>query len=122
MTLFAYTGTHDNDSVLGWWHSEGGDSTRTTEDVEKEKAFALRYLNTDGAEMNWTLIRALFASVARAAVVPMQDILGLGAESRMNKPGTLGGNWRWRMLPGAFSKDLRARLKECAVTYDRVPM
>jgi len=119
--LFAYTGTHDNDSVLGWWHSEGGDSTRTAEDVKKEKSFALRYLNTDGAEMHWTLIRALIASVARAAIVPMQDILGLGAESRMNKPGTLGGNWRWRMQAGAFSGDLRARLKECAVTYDRVP-
>jgi len=119
--LFAYTGTHDNDSVLGWWRSEGGDSTRTEEDVEKEKSFALRYLNTDGAEMHWTLIRALTASVARAAIVPMQDILGLGAESRMNKPGTLGGNWRWRMQPEAFSPDLRARLKECAVTYDRVP-
>jgi 4-alpha-glucanotransferase len=117
--LFAYTGTHDNDTAMGWWHSEGGDSTRTPEDVEKEKAFARRYLDTDGAEMNWCLIRALFASVARAAIVPMQDVLGLGAESRMNKPGTLGGNWRWRMAPGAFTAEHGSRLKEYAVMYDR---
>ncbi len=119
--LFAYTGTHDNDTAQGWWQSGGGDSTRTVDDVLKEKAFALRYLGTDGKEMHWALIRALLASVARAAVVPMQDLLGLGTNARMNKPGTLGGNWRWRMPPGAFSSEICSRLKEYAVTYDRVP-
>ncbi len=119
--LFAYTGTHDNDTAQGWWQSEGGDSTRTLDDVTREKAFALRYLGADGKEMHWTLIRALLASVARAAVVPMQDLLGLGASSRMNKPGTLGGNWKWRMGAGDFSSEIGSRLKEYAVTYDRVP-
>ena len=117
--LFAYTGTHDNDTVMGWWQSEGGDSTRTTEDVVKEKGFAKKYLASGDAEMNWTMMRALFSSVARAAIVPMQDVLGLGASSRMNKPGTLGGNWRWRMTPGAFTADHIARLKDYSSTYDR---
>jgi 4-alpha-glucanotransferase len=117
--LFAYTGTHDNDTVMGWWQSEGGDSTRSPEDVAKEKAFARSYLAADGAEMNWCLIRNLFASVARAAIVPMQDVLGLRAESRMNKPGTLGGNWRWRLTADGFAPDHVSRLREYAVMYDR---
>jgi 4-alpha-glucanotransferase len=119
--LFAYTGTHDNDTVQGWWQSEGGDSTRTLEDVRAEKAFARQYLGTDGKEMHWTLIRSLMASVARAAVVPIQDLLGLGADARMNKPGTAGGNWRWRMRAGAFNSEIVSRLKEYAETYDRAP-
>lgn len=119
--LFAYTGTHDNDTAQGWWQSEGGDSTRTLDDVKAEKALAKRYLGTDGKEMHWTLIRTLMRSVARAIVVPMQDLLGLGSDARMNKPGTLGGNWKWRMRPGGFSSEIASRLKEYAVTYDRVP-
>jgi 4-alpha-glucanotransferase len=119
--LFAYTGTHDNDTVQGWWQSQGGDSTRTLEDVKTEKAFALRYLGSDGREMHWTLIQTLMRSVARAVVVPMQDLLGSGTDSRMNKPGTLGGNWKWRMRPGDFTSAIASRLKDYAVTYDRVP-
>ncbi len=114
--LFAYTGTHDNDTVLGWWRSEGmGDSTRTAEDVHQEKDRARRYLNTDGHEMNWVLIRALMASVAAAAVIPMQDVLGLGSESRMNTPSVASGNWRWRMKGSGDS----VRLREIVDTYGR---
>ena len=95
--LFAYTGTHDNDTVMGWWRSRGGDSTRTAEDVSSEKELARRYLNADGQEMNWVMIRALLASVAEAVLFPMQDVLGLGSEARMNTPSVASGNWRWRM-------------------------
>jgi 4-alpha-glucanotransferase len=95
--LAAYTGTHDNDTVMGWWHSHGGDSTRTAEDVEVEKAKALAYLATDGERMNATMIRALMASVADTVVFPAQDVLGLGSEARMNTPSVASGNWRWRM-------------------------
>ncbi|MBV9301203.1 MAG: 4-alpha-glucanotransferase [Acidobacteriaceae bacterium] len=119
--LFAYTGTHDNDTVVGWWNSEGGDSTRTPEDVRKEKDFALEYLGPGGESIHWKMIRSLLSSVARAAIVPMQDVLGLGSESRMNKPATLGGNWRWRMLPGAFTSDHQARLRKLCIAYDRIP-
>ena len=95
--LVAYTGTHDNDTAMGWWRSEGGDSTRTLRDVTEEKAWARAYLNTDGSEMNWVLIRTLMASVADRVLFPMQDVLGLGSEARMNTPSVPSGNWRWRM-------------------------
>ena len=93
----AYTGTHDNDTVVGWWSSTGaGDSTRTAEDVEKEMEFARRYLNTDGSEIHWAMIRTLMASVADTVIFPLQDVLGIGSEGRMNLPGTSSGNWHWR--------------------------
>jgi 4-alpha-glucanotransferase len=113
--LFAYTGTHDNDTVMGWWHSQGGDSTRTTDDVRTEKALALHYLNTDGREINWVWIRALMASVAKAVLFPMQDVLGLGSESRMNTPSVATGNWRWRMRSAGDA----ARMRGLARLYGR---
>ncbi len=117
--LVAYTGTHDNDTVLGWWASEGGDSTRSAEDVRAEKDLARRYLGTDGADMNWVLVRAVLASVASTAVVPLQDVLGLGSEARMNRPSSASGNWRWRFRPGALSPRLADRLGDLAGLYGR---
>ncbi len=117
--LAAYTGTHDNDTVMGWWQSEGGDSTRTSADVAEEKAKALAYLDTDGSEMQRTMIRALMASVADTVVFPMQDVLGLGAEARMNTPSVASGNWRWRMTEAQFRA--LPHLREMAELYDRLP-
>ena len=117
--VVAYTGTHDNDTTMGWWNSTGGDSTRTANDIAKEKAFAKAYLGADGSQMNWSLIRALMASVAHTVVFPAQDLLGLGKEARMNTPATLGGNWRFRLLPGQLDQSIAARLREFAVCYDR---
>jgi 4-alpha-glucanotransferase len=117
--LAAYSGTHDNDTVMGWWRSEGGDSTRTPEDVRIEKARARAYLHTDGREMNWALIRTLMASVADLVLFPAQDVLGLGSEARMNTPATASGNWRWRMLPGALTARHAARLREMSEAYER---
>jgi 4-alpha-glucanotransferase len=119
--LVAYTGTHDNDTILGWWNSEGGDSTRSADEVRREKAFARRYLDTEGREMNWVLIRALLASVADLAVMPLQDVLGLGSEARMNRPATAGGNWRWRFGEGALGPALADRLAELGELYGRRP-
>ncbi len=119
--VFAYTGTHDNDTVMGWWTSEGGDSTRTPEEVRKEKALARRYLGPSDEPIHWKLIRLLLSSVAHAAIVPMQDVLGLGSESRMNMPGVGEGNWSWRMKPGAFTSEYQKRLRDLAEIYDRVP-
>jgi 4-alpha-glucanotransferase len=119
--LVAYTGTHDNDTTVGWWNSMGeGDSTRTAADVEKEKAYACDYLNTDGSEMNWVFIRTLMASVADTVLVPMQDVLGLGTEARMNRPATSSGNWRWRCRRGALDHDLAGRLRHLAELYERM--
>ena len=117
--LVAYTGTHDNDTVAGWWASEGGDSTRTAADVEAEKALARRYLDTDGHNMPWVMLRALMASVAGTVIAPVQDVLGLGSEARMNRPGTLSGNWRWRLREAALGDALAERLAGLAALYDR---
>jgi len=118
--VVAYTGTHDSDTTVGWWKSEGrGESTRSEEDIRRERDFAKRYLNTDGREIHWTLIRALEASVADTVLIPMQDVLGLGTEARMNQPATLGGNWRWRYRPGALKPELARRLRELAELYER---
>jgi 4-alpha-glucanotransferase len=117
----AYTGTHDNDTTVGWWRSKGsGDSTRSGEDIRRERDFAMRYLNTDGSEIHWTFIRALEASVADTVLIPMQDVLGLGNEARMNQPATLGGNWRWRYRPGSLRPDLAQRLREMTELYERL--
>jgi 4-alpha-glucanotransferase len=119
--LAAYTGGHDNDTTVGWWNSSGAsDSTRTVEDVRKEHDFARAYLNfQDDSEINWVMIRAVLASVANLAVVPMQDVLGLGTAARMNLPGTVSGNWKWRYRPGALTSDLSTRLRTLVTLFDR---
>jgi 4-alpha-glucanotransferase len=116
--LAAYTGTHDNDTVMGWWHSEGGDSTRTADDIDAEKAKARCYLATDGQQIHRTMIRTLMASVADTVVFPMQDVLGLGAEARMNTPSVASGNWRWRMTRSQAQSLPHFRVM--AELYDRV--
>ncbi len=118
--LVVYTGTHDNDTTVGWWQSSGADdSTRAAEDVEQEKAFARRYLHTDGREIHWAMIRAAFASVANTALVPLQDVLGLGSDTRMNLPGRQAGNWSFRFTWDQLPVPLTARVRELARTYGR---
>lgn len=119
--LVAYTGTHDNDTTLGWWNSEGTmDSIRTSDDVLKEHVFARTYLGyADEEPINWAMIRTVLASIADTAIIPLQDVLGLGAEARMNLPGTARGNWRWRFPTGALSSELAKRLRELNEAYDR---
>jgi 4-alpha-glucanotransferase len=106
-----YTGTHDNDTVLGWWTSGVGDTTRTKEEVAREHERALAYVGGDGTEIHWDFIRTLFVSVADTAVAPLQDVLGEGAGSRMNLPGRPNGNWRWRFAKGALTPPIRRRLR-----------
>jgi 4-alpha-glucanotransferase len=119
--LVAYTGGHDNDTTVGWWSSSGaGDSTRTPDDVRKERDFARAYLNfRDDSEINWVMIRAVLASIADVAIVPLQDVLGLGSAARMNLPGKVSGNWKWRYRPGALNGELSARLRSLVTLYDR---
>jgi 4-alpha-glucanotransferase len=119
--LVAYTGSHDNDTLVGWWNSGAGDSTRTEEMVAREKDFARRYMRTDGHEIHWDVIRTLMASVANIAIIPMQDILGAGSEARMNVPGRMGGNWLWRFGPGEVTRVHAERLREYAGLYGRLP-
>ena len=108
--IVAYTGTHDCDTTAGWWSSKGeGESTLSADDIRREREFARVYLDTDGSEIHWVFIRELLRSVADTVLIPLQDVLGLGSEARMNQPATLGGNWRWRCRPEAFA-DGGARL------------
>jgi 4-alpha-glucanotransferase len=118
----AYTGTHDNDTVMGWWNRREATATESAEDIAEQHENARRYLRTDcegGEEVNWAFIRALMASVASAVVFPMQDVLGLGTEARMNYPGTASGNWRWRMRNGQMREVDAARLRALSEIYDR---
>lgn len=115
-----YTGTHDNDTTLGWWNSSGtGDSTRDAGEVSREKDFAMRYLGSDGQEMNWTLIRTALSSVANTVLVPLQDVLGLGSEARMNLPGRQSGNWDFRFSWDQITPDLTRRLRALVDLYQR---
>jgi 4-alpha-glucanotransferase len=114
-----YTGTHDNDTTVGWWTSDVGHTTRSLAEIEEERAFTRRYLATDGREIHWDFIRAVLASVAETAIVPAQDLLGIGHEARMNRPGTPSGNWRWRLQPGQLTSAIAERLAGLTETFDR---
>lgn len=119
-SLVVYTGTHDNDTTAGWWGSTGaGDSTRDAEMVDREKAFAMEYLGADGTEMHWTLIRTVMASVADTVLIPLQDVLGLGSEARMNLPGRESGNWGFRFAWEQLTPSHLARLTRLARIYQR---
>lgn len=115
-----YTGTHDNDTTVGWWNScVGADSTRTSAEIEREKAYARRYLGTDGFEIHWTLMRTALSSVANTVLFPMQDVLGLGSEARMNLPGRQSHNWQFRFTWEQLTPDIAMRLRELTRLYDR---
>ncbi len=107
-----YTGTHDNNTAAGWYRDDAG---------EAERDFLRRYLATDAHEVHWDLIRAALASVADLAVIPHQDIAGLGPEARMNTPSSTAGNWRFRLPEWALSDWHRARLAELIWIYGRTP-
>lgn len=116
-----YTGTHDNDTVVGWFNAKAGDgSTREQEQIELERANAMKYLGTDGSEINWDFIRAAQVSVADVAVINLQDLLGLDSNARMNIPAVEEGNWGWRFKPGALTKELSDRLREMTIIYGRI--
>ena len=105
-----YTGTHDNDTTVGWFQkAKPADRALMAEYIGKEQI----------DEPHWDLIRLGHASVADTAIVPLQDLLGLGSEARMNTPGTSGGNWAWRFRRDALKPELTARFKRMTELYDR---
>ena len=105
-----YTGTHDNDTVLGWYQRV----------PEEEKHFYRRYLHRDGSDVSWDLIRASWASVARLAIAPLQDFLILDNQARMNFPGKPSGNWTWRLPAESLTADLTQRIREINFLYNRI--
>jgi 4-alpha-glucanotransferase len=117
-----YTGTHDNDTTAGWFHDKGGGwSTRSPEQTEVERQTTLRYLGTRGEEIHWEMIQAALASVANIAILPLQDVLGLGTEARMNRPGNATGNWVWRFKADMLTAAQADRLSLLTRTYERNP-
>lgn len=105
----AYTGTHDNDTVVGWFNKLSA----------KKRKDVLRYASTNGKQIHWDLVRLLYQSAADLVIIPTQDILGLGHEARMNRPATHRGNWRWRVSRKSLNETLARRLYQLAQTYDR---
>ena len=107
-----YTGTHDNDTVLGWWNSAA---------AEHERRNAEAYLGRCDDGIHWGFIRATLGSPASLSIVPLQDVLGLGSEARMNTPSVNGGNWRWRFDEALLRPALSAKLALLAELSDRLP-
>src|SRR5579863_7669176 len=107
-----YTGTHDNDTVAGWWNSGAGEH-------ERRKAEAYVGRCEDG--IHWGFVRAAHGSPAGLSIIPLQDVLGLGSEARMNTPSLHGGNWRWRVDQGRLTGELAAKLALLAEVTDRLP-
>ncbi|HKO95594.1 MAG TPA: 4-alpha-glucanotransferase [Pyrinomonadaceae bacterium] len=115
-----YTGTHDNNTTVGWFRDDSlPDSTRDANAVKREREFSLEYLDSNGHEIHWDFIRSALSSVANTAVIPLQDVLGLGTEARMNVPNSSEGNWAWRFPAGSLTEELAARLKNLTQLYGR---
>ena len=111
--VVAYTGTHDNDTTAGWFTSLGQAETNP------EREFCLKYLNSSDQEIHWDFIRAALASVADTAIIPLQDVLGLGNEARMNLPASQSGNWAWRYRHEELTDEIADRLKQLTALYGR---
>jgi len=107
-----YTGTHDNNTVRGWFENEAGPK-------EKENFFTYIGHEVDVKEIHWAFIELAMMSSADTAIVPMQDVLGLGEEARFNKPATMRGNWQWRMSSNTIDHDVVQRLRELTHTSTR---
>jgi 4-alpha-glucanotransferase len=111
--VVAYTGTHDNDTTIGWYE---------TTSTEAERDYARKYLGRTGSDIAWDLIRLGWASVANTAITTVQDLLSLGHEARMNSPSTVGApNWCWRLSAGALTETVADQLLEMTAIYGRRP-
>ena len=107
-----YTGTHDNDTILGWY------DVMAEQDREFSKEYMNNYKSTK-EELPWDFIRLAMGSVADLCIIPMQDYLGLGSEARINYPSTLGNNWKWRMKKDAFTDELAEKIRRVTKLYAR---
>ncbi len=108
-----YTGTHDNDTILGWFAHIGGEGSRSGRAM-------LDYLGSDRTAIHWDFIRFTLNTNSRFAVMPVQDVLGLGTEARMNVPGKAEGNWAWRLAPGQLRREHLERLRELTEASGRL--
>ena len=108
-----YTGTHDNETTRGWWHS--------VDDRTRHQVRSYCAISGDEDYICWDMIRLAFSSTAKLAVIPLQDLLSLGNDARMNTPSAPSGNWGWRVRVEALNTEVSKRLYELASTYARLP-
>ena len=107
-----YTGTHDNDTIKGWYQSI----------VPADRQLSIDYMGNEKTELkdiHWDFIRLALSSVAQLAIIPIQDYLGLDTEGRMNQPSTIGNNWKWRLLPGEITEELLNKIDQFTALYGR---
>jgi 4-alpha-glucanotransferase len=109
-----YTGTHDNDTTNGWFYD--------TAAPENFREYIMEYLGLkEWSDFHLSLIRCAYATHAELAVIPAQDLLGYGSEYRMNTPGTIGGNWLWKLTSDKINSDLMKKMRRLAELYSRLP-
>jgi len=113
-----YSGTHDNDTTIGWFRGSP-DDIRSADDIAADQEAALRITGGTADTVHTDLIRAAFSTAARIAIAPLQDYLGLGSEARINTPGTSGGNWRWRVLESQLSPKLCDNIASLVTASER---
>lgn len=107
-----YTGTHDNDTVVGWWKSGAADHERRNAEA---------YVGRSDDGIHWAFIRAAICSPASLSIVPLQDVLGLGSEARMNTPSLDNGNWHWRFNESQLKNEFATKLAQLVELSDRIP-
>ncbi len=118
--MVTFTGTHDNDTTRGWWTALRHSAQSRPRSAERAKLGRVRsYLQLDGREIHWSFMQAILTSVAEIAVIPLQDLLGLGSETRMNVPGRAKGNWGWRFEKRQLTKSLQQRLRDLTLVSGR---
>ncbi|HEU4406475.1 MAG TPA: 4-alpha-glucanotransferase [Polyangiaceae bacterium] len=117
--VITYTGTHDNDTSRGWFEELTAKMNAGDGEAAKQRAFVLRYLDSDGTRVHWDLLRLAWQSAGIMAVAPVQDLLGLPTDARMNTPGTAENNWTWRLEAGALTAELASELRQLTETYGR---
>lgn len=115
----AYTGTHDNDTTVGWFAQRPKGSAAARAYLQAQRSYARKLVGSSGDEVHWDVIRAALGSVADTVLLPLQDVLGLGSAARMNVPGQPTGNWSWRFRPGQVRSQSRARLAELTAVTGR---
>jgi len=114
-----YTGTHDNDTSRGWLTSRHVQTTLSAEQVQTERAYALRYLGSTVKDFHWDMIRLALSSIAEIAIIPMQDLLGLDSSARMNVPGKAEGNWGWRFRASQLTAKVKDHFAALTAVYAR---
>jgi 4-alpha-glucanotransferase len=117
-----YSGTHDNDTLLGWLRQLAPADKKLAAFHKNIRARALAYVGGDAKDVHWSFIRLALGSVANTAIFPIQDILGLDSNARMNTPATTVGNWVWRLAPRLLREIEAVRLRELCERYERVPV